>query len=174
MGESDPETDASSGQKSRKGLVVMALAGLLAAGGAFGAVWMGALDSLIGGATPEVAIEKEGDPPADAPGAVPTYGAAGAFYEMDPIAVSIGHGGDSRQLRIRVVLDVPADQLDGVASIAPRLQDGILGYLRAVEPATLENPAALIDLRAHMLRRARLIAGDEAVSNLLVTDFVLN
>ena len=161
-------------RKAARALSPWLLAGLLAAGGAFGAVWMGALDSLIGGAAPDVAVEAEGDPPADAPETVPAYGAAGAFHEMDPIAVSIGHGGESRQLRIRVVLDVPADQLDGVASIGPRLQDGILGFLRAVEPATLENPAALIDLRAHMLRRARLIAGDEAVSNLLVTDFVLN
>ena len=47
-------------------------------------------------------------------------------------------------------------------------------YLRAVAPADLEDPGALIRLRAQILRRFQLVAGEARVRDFLITEFVLN
>ena len=101
-------------------------------------------------------------------------GGGHAFLELAPIAVSIGAGGADRQLRMQAYLDLdPAHEAE-VAALEPRIRDALLGYLRALEPAVLGEPTALLRVRSQMLRRARMIVGDEAVTDLLVTDFVLN
>jgi flagellar FliL protein len=46
-------------------------------------------------------------------------------------------------------------------------------YLRAVEEKELTNPERFQNLQAQMLRRARLVAGENAVKNLLVQEFIL-
>jgi flagellar FliL protein len=48
------------------------------------------------------------------------------------------------------------------------------GYLRAVDAADLEDPAALVRVRAQMLRRVQLVTGEGRVRDLLVTEFLLN
>jgi flagellar FliL protein len=48
------------------------------------------------------------------------------------------------------------------------------GYLRAVETSDLENPAALVRLKAQMLRRIQIVTGEGRVRDLLVSEFVLN
>ncbi|UWQ21822.1 flagellar basal body-associated protein FliL [Jannaschia sp. W003] len=178
MTDTAPDTDPGAEdapKKGKKGLVVVLLLALVAGGGAFGAVWTGMLDGLLGGAPAEAEHADAGGPGEDAEApAPPPAGAPYAFHEIDPIAVSIGTGGEGRQLRIRIVLELGEEGEDAVAGLEPRLQDAMLGYLRALDPAVLDDPATLLALRAQMLRRARLIAGEEAVANLLVTDFVLN
>ena len=156
------------GPKGRaKGLLLVILLALVAGGGGFAAVWLGALGGLLG--SPDASPIAPADP------ARATFtGADVAFQPLDPIAVSVGSGGQGRQLRMGLVLEVTPAGAGQVAQLMPRLQDAILGYLRAVEPATLAEPTALLILRAQMLRRARMILGEDAVTNLLVTDFVLN
>jgi flagellar FliL protein len=56
----------------------------------------------------------------------------------------------------------------------PRIQDVLNTYLRAVDVEDLEEPAALLRLRAQMLRRVQVVVGDGPVRDLLVTEFVLN
>ena len=56
----------------------------------------------------------------------------------------------------------------------PRVLDTLNTYLRAVDVADLENPAALAKLRAQMLRRVQVVTGEGRVRDLLVTEFVLN
>ena len=58
--------------------------------------------------------------------------------------------------------------------LLPRILDVLNGYLRAVETADLENPSALVKLRAQMLRRVQIVTGEGRVRDLLVTEFVLN
>jgi flagellar FliL protein len=48
------------------------------------------------------------------------------------------------------------------------------GYLRAIDPAELDEPATLLRIRAQLLRRIQLVTGDGRVRDLLVTEFVLN
>ena len=55
----------------------------------------------------------------------------------------------------------------------PRVIDVLNGYLRAVEPSILSAPDALTRLRAQMLRRVRMVVGEDRVNDLLVMEFVL-
>ena len=61
-----------------------------------------------------------------------------------------------------------------VTLLLPRVIDVLNSYLRAVEVADLEDPTALVRLRAQMLRRVQMVAGDGRVRDLLVTGFVIN
>ena len=56
----------------------------------------------------------------------------------------------------------------------PRVLDVLNSYLRAVEVSDLEDPSALVRLRAQMLRRVQIVTGEGRVRDLLVTEFVLN
>ena len=56
----------------------------------------------------------------------------------------------------------------------PRILDVLNTYLRAVEVRDLEEPAALVRLRAQMLRRVQVVTGEGRVRDLLVTEFVMN
>ena len=58
--------------------------------------------------------------------------------------------------------------------LLPRIVDVMNGYLRALDAAELENPAALVRLRAQMLRRIQIVTGEGRVRDLLITEFVLN
>jgi flagellar FliL protein len=119
-------------------------------------------------------------------GTIPLPGAAGhagadkgsaddiAFVAIEPLVVSLGEAAASQHLRFAAQLEVPAAQAAEVAHLQPRILDVLNGYLRAVEVERLEDPAALILLRAQMLRRIQIVTGEGRVRDLLVTEFVLN
>lgn len=115
----------------------------------------------LGGASPEAG-------PAPAP--VPDI----AFVALDPLVVSLGPGARSRHLRFTAQLEVTRKTEGEVRLLIPRIVDVLNSYLRAVSPADLENPAALVRLRAQMLRRVQIVTGEGRVRDILVTEFVLN
>jgi flagellar protein FliL len=97
-----------------------------------------------------------------------------AFVPVDPLIISLGEGGSGQHLRFAATLEVAPEHEDEVVLLKPRIIDVLNGYLRAVEVARLEDPAALIQLRAQMLRRIQIVTGEGRVRDLLVTEFVLN
>lgn len=97
-----------------------------------------------------------------------------SFVPIDPIVVSLNTSDGTRHLKFSAQLEVPNGQVSKVEMLLPRVVDVFNSYLRAVEAADLEEPTALIRLRAHLLRRAELVLGDDSVSNLLIMEFVLN
>jgi flagellar protein FliL len=99
---------------------------------------------------------------------------ATAFVPVDPIIVSLGPASANRHLSFRAQLEVPAEHAPEVQRIMPRLVDILNSYLRAVDVREFDAPSGLITLRAQMLRRVQLIAGDGRISDLLVMEFVLN
>ncbi|MEL7416552.1 MAG: flagellar basal body-associated FliL family protein, partial [Pseudomonadota bacterium] len=58
--------------------------------------------------------------------------------------------------------------------LKPRISDVLNTYLRAVSLDELENPAAMLRLRAQMLRRIQLVTGEGRVRDLLISEFILN
>jgi len=97
-----------------------------------------------------------------------------AFVPLDPLVISLGRSSSHDHLRFRAELEVvPGTEAD-VRALVPRVMDVLNSYLRAVEPGDLENPVSLIDLRAQMLRRIKLVTGDGRVKDLLIMEFVLN
>lgn len=95
------------------------------------------------------------------------------FVKIDPIIVSLPSGQSSRLVRFSAQLEVGAGYRGEVESVLPRIVDVLNSYLRAVEPADFEQPAALVKLRAQMLRRVQIVTGKGRVRDLLIMEFVL-
>lgn len=97
-----------------------------------------------------------------------------AFVPVDPVVISLGPASRNRHLRVTAQLEVGKAQANEVTLLLPRIMDVMNGYLRAIETAQLEDPAALIRIRAQLLRRIQMVTGEGRVRDLLITEFVLN
>ena len=97
-----------------------------------------------------------------------------AFVPVEPVVISLGPAADSRHLRFTAQLEVAKAHGAEVTLLMPRILDVLNGYLRAIEITQLEDPAALLQLRAQMLRRIQVVTGEGRVRDLLITEFVLN
>lgn len=101
---------------------------------------------------------------------------AGAFsyVPIDPITINLGERGQTRHLRFMAQLEVAPPEVGEVSHLMPRILDVLNIYLRALDTHELEEPAALIRLRAQMLRRIQIVTGPGRVNDLLITEFVFN
>lgn len=97
-----------------------------------------------------------------------------AFVPIDPVVISLGRAADNRHLRFRAQLEVNQPFAGEVAALLPRILDVLNGYLRALDPAALEEPTALVRVRAQLLRRIQMVTGEGRVRDLLISEFVLN
>lgn len=97
-----------------------------------------------------------------------------AFVPIEPVIISLGPAAQNSHLRLTAQLEVAKAHSGDVTLLMPRILDVLNGYLRAVEVAQLEDPAALVRLRAQMLRRIQIVTGEGRVRDLLITEFVLN
>ena len=156
----EPAAGEAPKKKGRLGLLVgLALAAGLG-GGAFYAVSQGMIDPL--------AFLSHEAHPADA------MLADVAFVPLEPVMISLPQGASARHLRFSAQLEVAPEHAAEVAALMPRVLDVLNTYLRAVEVADIERPASLTRLRAQMLRRIQVVAGEGRVRDLLVTEFLLN
>jgi flagellar FliL protein len=170
--------EAESAPKKGGGGKTLILGVVLAAalgGGAFFAVFSGLLALPL---PPANAPEQAAGGAAAAKGAA--EGSAGApppaataFARLDPILVSLGEGASLRQVQLTAELEVDPAQVAQVALLQPRVRDVLTTYLRAVEAADVDDPAALLRMRAQMLRRVQVVTGEGLVRDLLVSEFVL-
>ncbi|MDP2581203.1 flagellar basal body-associated FliL family protein [Shimia thalassica] len=146
---------------SKRSLYLGLLLAVLGGGGAFYAMYSGL---LFGEQTNSAKMEApvEATPMPDV-----------AFVPIDPLVVSLGPTAINRHLRFRAQLEVvPAHEQD-VIHLLPRIVDVLNNYLRALEASDIEQPAALMNLRAQMLRRVQIVVGPGRVNDLLVMEFVL-
>jgi flagellar protein FliL len=162
MAEAEAEQDEAPKKKSKLPLLIGIVLMLILGGGGFYATYSG---MILGGGT-----EVADDHAPDGETAVPDI----AFVPIDPLIVSLGTSGRARHLRFSSQLEVSKAHQEEVTMLMPRILDVLNGYLRAVEVAELEDPSALIRLRAQMLRRVQIVSGEGRVRDLLVTEFVLN
>jgi len=149
--------------RGRRGLLLGAAAAVMLGAGGFYSAFAGLLPIGDAGAADEGA--------ADADGAVETDI---DFVAIEPLVVPLGPAAADRYLRFNAEIEVDARAVAAVAKLMPRVRDVLNGYLRAVEIDELEGRGALILLRAEMLRRVRMVAGESRVRDLLITEFVLN
>lgn len=171
-------------KKSKLPLLIGLVLALAGAGGGFYATYSGMLDSLLGGDAPasESAAAEGGHGAAPAhgePAAAPAggHGEAGGstgFVPLEPITVNLGRGADTRHLRFGAQLEVVPGAAGAVQALMPRIMDVLNIYLRALDPPELEEPAALLRLRAQMLRRVQIVTGPGLVNDLLIIEFVFN
>lgn len=97
-----------------------------------------------------------------------------SFVAIDPIVISLGAQSSARHLRFASQLEVQNPFGPDITALLPRIVDVLNSYLRAVEVAQLEDPAALVRLKAQMLRRIQIVTGEGRVRDLLISEFVLN
>ena len=157
----DPEDPVPTAPKrSKKPLLIGLLLAILLGGGGFYATWSG---MILGAAASHAAAAPES---ADLPDI--------AFVPIVPLVVSIGPLAEKRYLRFAAQLEATAANVEDVTLLLPRITDVLNGYLRAIDPAQFDDPAALVRMRAHLLRRIQIVTGDGRVRDLLITEFVLN
>lgn len=149
---------------SKLPLVMGFVLAVLGGGGGFYAVQTG----LIGGSD-AAAEETEiaSDEPAESK-------PAASFVAIDPLVISLPSTQGRDHLRFAAQLEVAPKYTAEVEAIKPRLVDVLNGYLRAVALSELEDPTALIRLRAQMLRRLQVVAGEGRITDLLIMEFVLS
>jgi flagellar protein FliL len=153
-----PPQEAVPLKKSKLPLILGLVLATVGGGGGFYAAWSG----LVFG--PDAAQ------PTQQAEALPDI----AFVPVDPLVITLPPGSRSKHLRFAAQLEVAAPYKSDVALLMPRILDLLNGYLRAVTVADLEDPAALVRLRAQALRRIQLVTGEGRVRDLLITEFVLN
>lgn len=154
-----PIEDAPVKKKSKLPILIGLVLALVLGGGGFYATWSG---MILGPEHEDVATEKVGPLPDI------------AFVPIDPIVISLSPGASARHLRFTSQLEVDKPMTEEVTLLLPRIMDVLNGYLRAIDVAQLENPSALVRIRAHMLRRIQIVTGEGRVRDLLITEFVLN
>jgi flagellar FliL protein len=155
----DIPAEGAPAKKSKLPLILGLVAALLLGGGGFYATWSG----LLGGGHVEPTE-------AERTGPIPEI----AFVPVEPIIISLGPAARAKHLRFTAQLEVNRGTEADVTLLLPRILDVVNGYLRAVEVSRLEDPSALVVLRAQMLRRIQLVTGEGRVRDLLITEFVLN
>ena len=161
MSEQEEEQEEAPQKSSKKPLIFGLLAALIGGGGGFYATYSGMI--LGGESHGDTAEEIHVSDLADV-----------AFVEVERMIISLRPGSSNRHLSFRAHLEVPSDYQADVQILLPRVVDVLNGYLRALETSDLENPAALTRLRAQMLRRVQIVAGNGRINDLLITEFVLN
>ncbi len=150
-------------KKSKLGLIVGLVLALALGGGGFFAVYSG---MILSPHTEEPETPTEENLVLDLPQV--------AYIELDPLVISLGRSARNRHLRFRASIEVEPKYLQDVTTLKPRVLDVLNSYLRAVEVTDLEDPSALVSLRAQMLRRIQLVTGEGRVRDLLIIEFVLN
>lgn len=157
----DPDDPVPTAPKnSKKPLLIGLLLAILLGGGGFYATWSG---MILGAAASHAA-----DAPVSAD--LPDI----AFVPIVPLVISIGPLAEKRYLRFSAQLEATAKNVEDVTLLLPRITDVLNGYLRAIDPAQFDDPAALVRMRAQLLRRIQIVTGDGRVRDLLITEFVLN
>ncbi len=97
-----------------------------------------------------------------------------SFVALEPLVISLPRAAARTHLRFSAQLEVAPEHADEVEAITPRIIDVLNSYLRVVDLADLEDPTALMRLRAQMLRRVQVVAGPGRVRDVLIMEFVLN
>ncbi|PRY91562.1 flagellar basal body-associated FliL family protein [Donghicola tyrosinivorans] len=97
-----------------------------------------------------------------------------AYVPLPMMIVPMGSVLDGRQLRFQGQVEAKPENAGKVEAMIPRLVDVFQDYLRALSVEDLDRSAALMHIRSQLLFRARLVVGEEEVSDFLIMEFVLN
>ncbi|TVS03985.1 MAG: flagellar basal body protein FliL [Rhodobacteraceae bacterium] len=153
----DPNADAPPAKAGKRGVFLGLAAATLLGGGAFYAVYSGL---ILGPSDPSVR---------PAPVA-----ADFAYVPIENITITLAPDSGARFLRFSGQIEVAESSLADMERLQPRFLDLMNTYLRALEVRDLTDPAAIIRLRAQILRRLQVVAGEGHVRDFLITEFVIN
>lgn len=161
MAEAEQPQDQTPKKSLKKPILVGVLLAVLFGAGGFYATWSGMIlsgDGLPHGSDNATVAE------------LPAI----EFVPMDPLVISLGPIADNRHLRMTTQIEVNAGFTEEITKLLPRIADLMNSYLHAISPSEFDDPAALVRMRAQLLRRIQIVTGQGRVRDLLVTEFVLN
>ncbi|MFV0245770.1 MAG: flagellar basal body-associated protein FliL [Qingshengfaniella sp.] len=166
MAEPEPATETEERKPSlRLPLLIGVVLGVAGGAGGFFAAKQGLLPLPFLADAPEAETAVE-------PEIVLSSNEKPVFVPITPIMVTVA-GKRNGAVRFEANLEVAPQARESVTEMMPRIVDVLNGYLRALELNDLNEPAALIRLRAQMLRRIQTVTGPGQVRDLLVTQFLL-
>lgn len=101
------------------------------------------------------------------------------FVELAEMTVTMPNGGRTRQMKIRLALELaprtspaPPDVLP-VEVLSPRVYDAILTYLRTLRDVDTEGGLALDRMRGDLYRRLTLVLGPDVLQDVLITSLII-
>jgi len=159
MADETENTDEAAPPKRGKAGLILVILGVILAGA--GGVAVGYLNLIPGLGEP--AVEKVKLPSIENT----------IFINLPSIVIPLGQNANAKHLRAIFSIETDENYKDRIEKLQPRLMDMLNTYLRAVEEKELTNPERFQNLQAQMLRRARLVSGEDAIKNLLVQEFIL-
>lgn len=159
-------------KKSKRGLLLMLLAVPVLLGGGGGAAYFfvpavgDAVRGMLGGSK-TASHEAPAHPVVVAPRPV--------FVDLPEMSITLPNGGQPRQLRIRISLELMRTEPGGVPPdvLTPRVYDALLTYLRTLNDGEVETSLAVDRVRGDLYRRLTLLLGGEVVRDVLITSFVV-
>ncbi|PVA09690.1 flagellar basal body protein FliL [Pelagivirga sediminicola] len=167
MADEETQEGAAPAKRSKMPLILGFVLALLGGGGGFFAVYSG---HLLPGESQKSASAGASMQDESAVRPMPDV----VYVPMEPLVISLGDGMSGRHLRFRAELEVASAYRPDVEKLMPRVVDVLNSYLRALELKDLTDSAALLRLRAQMLRRLQVVTGGDRITDLLIMEFVLN
>lgn len=92
------------------------------------------------------------------------------FVAVPPIELNIP-GGSGRHLVVSASIETDSAHQADVAHLMPRVLDAFTGFLSGIDPAAYDKRGVLEIIRAELVTRSRYVLGNEAVKDLLITEF---
>jgi flagellar FliL protein len=164
----DAMADAAIPAKPKGGMGKSLMAGLLLAvtlgGGSFFAIYAGMIALPVPDRATLLAAEAEAE-------AIPLP--VTAFVPLEQVVITLGRGANMRQLALTAQLEIEPQGAETVELLGPRIVDVMSTYLRAVDASMIEDPAAMLRMRAQLLRRIQVVTGEGIVRDLLISEFIL-
>ena len=94
------------------------------------------------------------------------------FVSVPVIELTL-QGGHARNLVLAAMIETTHDEAKDVEHMLPRVSDAFNGFLSGIDPVAFDKRGVLEIIRAELLNRTRAVLGDDAVSDLLITEFRL-
>ncbi len=153
------DTDAGPAKRSKLKFLLLLVAILGVGGGAGFVGYSGLLDldSLFGGkAGPGGHAAEDSE-----------------FVALPELIIPLREGASARHLRAVLHIEVVAGAGERVKKLEPRVLHVLNTFLRAVEERDLQSPGSFDRIHAQMLRRVKLVAGEQDVRDVLIGEFIL-
>lgn len=152
---------------SKKKLIVIAAAALLLLGGA-GAAFM-----LLGGES--ASKEDAGESAGGMAEMADTEQGPGVFYDMPGMLVNLAVEGQRQAyLRVSTTLEIrSAAYLSDTRDKSAAIIDSFQTFLREMRPRDISGSGGLMRLKEELLVRANAAIGQNAVRNVLLTEFLV-
>ncbi len=98
-----------------------------------------------------------------------------AFVDLPEMALTLPNGGQPRQMRIKLSLEVAAGGPDTPPTdlLTPKVYDALLTYFRTLRDGEFQGTIALDRMRGDLYRRLTLVLGPGVLRDVLITGLVV-